>query len=203
MPVTKSLFDFINKFLPVSREEFHQLIAPIAESRSFPRKTILTRPGEIENNIYFIKEGLVRKYYKKESTEINTQISREGQVIHVQESFYSRVPSEFFVETIEHCQLEVMTYHGLEKLYSSSHKMEHLGRLVATLTLVLNDKWQVNQIKLSPRERFINFFTNYPDLIQRVPQKYLATFLNIKPETFSRFKHLLKENFRNELLEDK
>jgi CRP-like cAMP-binding protein len=108
--------------------------------------------------------------------------------------------SEFYVETIEPSEIDSIAYDDLEKLYASSHKMEHLGRLVATLTLVLNDKWQVNQIKLTPRERFIYFFTEHSDLVQRVPQKYLASFLNIKPETFSRFKHLLKENYTKEIL---
>jgi hypothetical protein len=47
---------------------------------------------------------------------------------------------------------------------------------------------------MSPRERFLNFVTKNPELMQRVPQKYLASYLNIKPETFSRFKHLLRNH---------
>jgi hypothetical protein len=71
--------------------------------------------------------------------------------------------------------------------------MEHLGRLVITITMVLKDKWQSQLVKLSPRERFVQFVTKHPELMQRVPQKYLASYLNIKPETFSRFKHLVKD----------
>jgi hypothetical protein len=52
-------------------------------------------------------------------------------------------------------------------------------------------------IKMTPRERFLNFIMKNPELLQRVPQKYLASYLNIKPETFSRFKHLLRSNSRN------
>jgi hypothetical protein len=48
-------------------------------------------------------------------------------------------------------------------------------------------------IKLTPRERFLDFVHKNPELLQRVPQKYLASYLNIQPETFSRFKHLLRE----------
>jgi hypothetical protein len=79
-------------------------------------------------------------------------------------------------------------------MYSSSEKMQRLGRLVITATMVLKDKWQSQLVKLSPRERFISFVTRHPELMQRVPQKYLASYINIKPETFSRFKHLVKDH---------
>jgi hypothetical protein len=59
----------------------------------------------------------------------------------------------------------------------------------------LKDRWQMQLVKLTPRERFIAFVTKNPDLMQRVPQKFLASYLNIKPETFSRFKHLVKGHY--------
>jgi CRP-like cAMP-binding protein len=126
--------------------------------------------------------------------EVNTQISSEGHIIHAQESFHSRTPSEFSIETIEPTELSSITYECLEKMYSSSEKMQRLGRLVITATMVLKDKWLSQLVKLSPRERFISFVTRHPELMQRVPQKYLASYLNIKPETFSRFKHLVKDH---------
>jgi len=58
--------------------------------------------------------------------------------------------------------------------------------------MVLKDKWQTSLIMQSPRDRFLNFVENHQEVLQRVPQKYLASYLNIKPETFSRFKHLLR-----------
>ena len=68
-----------------------------------------------------------------------------------------------------------------------------MGRLVVTAMMILREKWQMQLVKFSPRERFLKFVNRHPALIQRVPQKYLASYLNIQPETFSRFKHLLKE----------
>ena len=75
--------------------------------------------------------------------------------------------------------------------------MEHLGRLVITHTMVLKDRWQIQLVKMTPRERFLTFVTKNPELMQRVPQKFLASYLNIKPESFSRFKHLIKGHVRN------
>lgn len=189
--------DFLNKFIPLPEQEFNESIAPFIIKRTFGKKAIVTRAGEVENYINFIESGLVRKYYKKEKEEMNTQISNEGHIIHAQESFHSRTPSEYFVETIEPTEFSSITYDGLEKMYSSSEKMQRLGRLVVTATMVLKDKRQSQMVKLTPRERFIRFVTKHPELMQRVPQKYLASYLHIKPETFSRFKHMVKDHSKN------
>jgi len=190
----KSLLGFLNKFIPLGLDEYNELIVPCVIKRHFDKKSIITYTGEVENYINFIDSGLVRKYYKKANEEINTQISYEGHIIHSQESFHSRIPSEYSIETIEPTELTSITYECLERIYSSSEKMQRLGRLVITATMVLKDKWQSQLVKLSPRERFISFVTRHPELMQRVPQKYLASYLNIKPETFSRFKHLVKDH---------
>jgi len=190
----KSLLGFLNKFIPLSLDEYNELIVPCVIQRYFNKKSIITYTGEVENYINFIDSGLVRKYYKKANEEVNTQISYEGHIIHSQESFHSRIPSEYSIETIEPTELTSITYECLERIYSSSEKMQRLGRLVITATMVLKDKWQSQLVKLSPRERFISFVTRHPELMQRVPQKYLASYLNIKPETFSRFKHLVKDH---------
>jgi len=188
----KLFFQFLHKFVQLEETEFDQLIRPYLKIRAFKKKELLARAGEVENYLNFITKGLVRKYYKRGHEEINTQISTEGHIIHSHESFHSRTPSEYFVETIEPSRVISVSYDDLEKLYSNSHKMEHLGRLVITFTMVMKDRWQMNMIKLGPRERFLDFVHKNPELVQRVPQKYLASYLNIQPETFSRFKHLLR-----------
>lgn len=152
----------------------------------------MTKAGEVEDHFNFILKGLARKYYKKGHQEINTQISLEGHLLTSQESFHSRLPSEYFIETIEPTTVVSITHDDLERVYSTSHRMEHLARLLITYAMVLKDRWQMQQVKMTPRERFLNFVTRNPELMQRVPQKFLASYLNIKPETFSRFKHLLR-----------
>jgi CRP-like cAMP-binding protein len=171
MEHVRPFFQFLHKFVTLSEAEFDEHIRPYTQVRHFRKKQLISKENEIEDYFNFVTKGLVRKYYKKGKSEINTQISTEGHIIHAQESFHSRTPSE----------------------YSRSHKMERLGRLVITFSMVIKDRWQMNMIKLTPRERFIDFVNKNPDLLQRVPQKYLASYLNIQPETFSRFKHLLRK----------
>lgn len=193
MENVRLFFQFLHKFVTLSEEEFDQFIRPNVEVRHFKKKQLISTAGEIENYLNFITKGLARKYYKKGKQEINTQISTEGHIIHAQESFHSRTPSEYFVEAIEPTTVVSSSYDNLEKVYAQSHKMEKLGRLVITFTMVIKDRWQINMVKHTPRERFLDFVHKNPELLQRVPQRYLASYLNIQPETFSRFKHLLRK----------
>ena len=197
MDTTRPFRDYLSKFVELTDAEFEQQLMPVIKVRRFGKKELLTKAGEVENNFNFIIKGLIRKYYKKGSHEINTQISTEGHLIVSQESFHSRLPSEYFIETIEPSTVVSITHDDLEKVYASSHKMERLARLLITYAMVLKDRWQIQLVKMTPRERFLNFVTRNPGLMQRVPQKFLASYLNIKPETFSRFKHLLKGHVKS------
>jgi CRP-like cAMP-binding protein len=199
MDVVKPFLEYLRKFVEISEEEFRQSIYPFITIRKYAKKQIITEAGQVENYFNFIVKGLARKYYKKGKEEINTQISYEGHIIHSQESFHSRTPSEYCIEAIEPTTMISITYNNLEKIYALSTKMEHLGRLIITYTMVIKDRWQTQLVMHTPRERFIHFVNHNPELLQRVPQKFLASYLNIKPETFSRFKHLVREVSKNEL----
>jgi len=192
METIKPFQEYLRKFIELTDDEFDKNLMPVIKVRRFGKKEIITKAGEVENNFNFIVKGLARKYYKKGTHEINTQISHEGHLLVSQESFHSRQPSEYFIETIEPTTVVTITHDDLEKVYASSHQMEHLARLLITYAMVIKDRWQMQLVKMTPRERFLNFVTKNPELMQRVPQKFLASYLNIKPETFSRFKHLIK-----------
>lgn len=184
---------FLNKFIPLNEADFNEIIKPHIQIRQYKKKEIITKTGEVENYFNFIVKGLVRKYFTKGAEDFITQISIEDQLIHSQESFYSRRPSNYFVDAIESSTLLSISYDSLNDIFATSAGMERLGRLIITSMMVLNDHWQMSLLKLSPRERFLNFMQSNAALLQRTPQKYLASLLNIQPETFSRFKHLIKE----------
>src|SRR5215208_6528090 len=116
----KSFYDFLSKFVPLSQQEYDELILPCVIKRTFEKKQIITHAGQVEEYMNFIDKGLARKYYKKENEEINTQISYEGHIIHSQESFHSRTPSEYTIETIEPVELTSITFECLEGIYASS-----------------------------------------------------------------------------------
>jgi CRP-like cAMP-binding protein len=186
-----TLKQYVSGYTTITDEEFEYLTQKV-ETRVFDKKQQLIKIGETEQYLNFVVKGLVRKYFMKGREEMITQIAKENDLINSSVSFLNRTPSTYIVETIEPTTFISIKLDDLEDLYSKSHKMEHLGRLIVTNLFLQKEDWDHERMRLNTRDRFVHFVRNNSDLLQRVPQKYLASYLNIKPETFSRLKHLLR-----------
>ena len=187
----QSLYEYINQYTSVTQHEFEQ-ITMLLETVQCEKKHILTHKGQVEKYLYIINKGLVRKFFYKNKDEIVTQIAKENDLVCSSVSFLSQKPSEYVVETLEPCTLFAMSYDNLQKIYSMGYHMERLGRLITLDWLLQKETWEYDRLRQEPRERFIRFMRENNDFVQRVQQKYLASYLNMKPETFSRYKHLLR-----------
>ncbi|WP_205512888.1 MULTISPECIES: Crp/Fnr family transcriptional regulator [Longitalea] len=182
---------YIDQFIDLPAEELEALINSI-EVRSVDKKVRLTDVNETEKYLYFVIKGLARKFFYKGKEEIITQIAKEGELISSSVSYFSGMPSGYVVETIEPTTFYSLHHDRAEQLYSRYPKLERLSRLIITELFLQKEVWELERIRFSTKERFLRFMTDNPELFQRVPQKYLASYLNIKPETFSRLKHLLR-----------
>ena len=126
------------------------------------------------------------------SLEVITQLAGEGSLISSSVSFLAGSPSLYNIETLEPVTLLSISRESLDDLYSQSTAMERMGRIITTELYLAKEQWEQDHISYDVKTRFMKFVTQQPDLVKRVPQKYLASYLNIKPETFSRLKHHLK-----------
>jgi CRP-like cAMP-binding protein len=183
---------YISNYVSLSEQEFNYL-AGLFELRNFEKRQKLVEEGEVEKYLNFILEGLARKFFIRKNEEMVMQFSRENEIICCYDSFTSGEPSNFSVEALEAMVVVSITHDSMEKLYEFSPKMERLGRLIAVQEYLKKESFEYNRVRLTSQERFINFIRNNGNLLQRVPQKYLASYLNMKPETFSRLKHLMKK----------
>lgn len=199
MPLNKNyikyiekIYQYFNGFVPLTHEEFEQIL-PYFEFREFGKKQLVVKLGEIDEYFNIILNGLVRKYTIVGKKDVTLQLSIEGQMIHSEISFNTQTPSNTIVEPIEPTLLLSMSYKNLQIVYNKFPKIEKLGRLVITYMFIKKDFRDFSQLKKTTRQRFLDYMKSHPDMLQRVPQKYLASYLNIKPETFSRLKHLMKQ----------
>lgn len=185
------LYEYISRFISVTSSEVDQIYG-FAEMKNYDKKIIVVGEGEVEHYFNFILKGLVRKFFIKGSEEIITQIAKENDVINSSVSFLTGNPSAYIVETIEPTCFLSFSKSNIQQLYKIDRKYQKLGRLLMTEVLIQKEKWELDRLRLSTQDRFISFLGENEELFRRVPQKYLASYLNIKPETFSRLKHLLK-----------
>jgi CRP-like cAMP-binding protein len=186
-----TLRQYVSGYTVLTNEDF-ALLSRVLEIRNFEKKQQLIRAGEVENYLNFIVKGLARKYFYKGKSEVITQIAREKDMISSSVSYLSGAPSGYFIETLEASTFLSLSRNNLEQLYKESPRIERLGRLIITHFFLQKEEWENECVRLSTRERFVRFVQANPDLMHRVPQKYLASYLNMKPETFSRLKSLVR-----------
>lgn len=186
------LYKILHRFTGISRAEFEPLI-PYLKIRQFAKKQVILKAGEMEDYLSVVMYGLVRKYIVVDKKEITLQLATEGHLVQSEVSFLTRTISELTVESIEPCTLISMHVDDVQRaLYEIPHADE-LGRMIITYMFIKKDARTFTQLKKNTRERFLDYLTQNPHMLQRVPQKILASYLNIKPETFSRLKHLVSK----------
>ena len=186
----RALKHYINRFITLDDDDF-ALLSNLGEIRSFDKKTRLVDIGETDHNLNLVIRGLIRKYFLRGEEEVITQLAKEGELVSSSVSFLRKEPSGYIIETIEPTVLFSISQENVEHLYQLDTKWERLGRLIITDLYVKKESRDLDFIRYNTRERFLRFVEEHPEYLIRVPQKYLASYLQIQPETFSRLKHLL------------
>jgi CRP-like cAMP-binding protein len=187
----EKLLVYLQRFGDVNREALDQLI-PFLEIRRFEKKTVLVQLGEVDNYLNVVIKGLIRKYVPQSNKgEVTLQLATEGHLVQSEISFHHRTKSEVVLETLEPTTVVSIQYDNMKKALNTIPAMEELGQAIVKYMFIKKDARYFQQLNKSTRERFLEYIQNRPHMLQRVPQKILASYLNIKPETFSRLKHLL------------
>ncbi|WP_205512887.1 Crp/Fnr family transcriptional regulator [Longitalea arenae] len=187
----EQLLVHLQRFSPISREGLEQLI-PYLEIRRFDKKKKLVNQGEMEDYLNIVIKGLVRKYIPSSIRgEVTLQLATEGHFIQSEISFHHRLPSEVVIQTLEPTVLVSVKFDRMQDAMDKVPEAEALGRAIIMQMFIKKDSRYFEQLNTSTRQRFIEYMNTHPEMLQRVPQKVLASYLNIKPETFSRLKHLL------------
>lgn len=187
----KRVKHYLGQYAPLNGHD-DLLLNQLIEIRSFGKHSRLTEIGEQEQYLNFVVKGMLRKFFYRKKQEVITHLTPEGHILSSGVSFFSQRPSKYCVEAIEPCVVASISRENLERLFSSDPKWELAGFRIMTEFLLEKDAWLLDKIRYTPRERFLRFMDENPELVQRIPQKYLASFLDIKPETFSRLKHLTR-----------
>jgi len=147
--------------------------------------------GQLCRYVGFIEQGLVRYHLDNDGEQQTLYFSKEGEFVCNYQSFLPRAPSNTSIQAIEDCSLMVISYENLQKLYKDIAEGNKLGRL-AIESVFLNSLQQLKSFyKDSPAARYQQFLKAYPDLIQRVPQYYIASYVGIKPQSLSRIRKRL------------
>jgi len=188
-PTMSALKNHLQRFYAISDEDFEKVSVYFSVKEFKPRE-FLIKEQEMEENVFFVVKGVLRKFFRRDKHEVVTQFYLEGDFAHAAVSFYTGEPSIYSIEAIEPTVCLSMRKVDFEKMLDEVPGFEKLYRRVLTNLYVKKDLNEYHKARQSKKERFLNFCKEQPDLLQRIPQKYLASYLEMAPETFCRLKHV-------------
>ena len=168
-----------------------EIIMPSFENKKFKKKLTLLKIGEVSNEVYYIIKGCIRLYCEKDGEELSTYFFTEDMFAGSYDSFLSRKPSKVAIETLEECEVLVLTHDSQENLYKVFPKMNEFIRKAIEQRFVLLHDLFISYLLNSPEERYLILQKDRPDLLQRVPQHQIASYLGINRVSLSRIRNRL------------
>lgn len=179
--------DQMSEFMPLSESEA-KLVDDCIPVKTFKKGTLLLREGQVANESYFCIKGCVRMYYLVDGEEKTTFFYTEEQAIAPMKSYINRIPADHYLECVEDTTLAVLSYDKEQELYKHLPGFESVCRVSMEDDFGKQQDMIASYITNSPEQRYLNLMKNRPELLNRVPQYHLASYLGVKPESLSRIR---------------
>ena len=173
-------------------EEEKNALRTLDNFRFYPKGSILLKEGQFSSDSYFVIKGCLRTYYVLEGEEKTTAFYTEMEALNPF-CVIQKTASEYYISCVEDSLLGISNPEMEFAMFAKFPKFETLCRLLSEEQLA-KQQIEFDSFKTSsPEQRYLHLLQNRPDLIQRVPQHQLASFLGIKPQSLSRLRSRIME----------
>jgi len=184
----EKLFTVLMTVYPLS-DVLKKFLSQRVKLQNFKQGDTLLLPGEIANHIYFITKGLLRAYYTDDEGDEQTfWLMMENDMMASAFSFFTRRPGELTIEVIEDCELISIDYDTLQEVYKEFIEFNVVGRVLTEKYYTLSDERAMILRMKKIEDRYWYMLDNHPEILSRVMQKYMASYLGTTAETLSRVK---------------
>jgi len=185
------LFDFIAKYISLTDEEKNALLS-LNLFHPLKKGTVILKEGQKSQESYFVLKGCIRVYYVIDGEEKTTAFYTELDAL-TPHCVINKAPSDYFISCVEDSILTISTADMEAEINSQFPKFEIMCRKLSE-ELLAKQQMNFDEFKTSsPEQRYLNLIEKRPDLIQRVPQHQLASFLGIQPQSLSRLRARILE----------
>lgn len=186
-----SEFDKNNPKAPELTPEEMEVVKKLNMEKSAKKGTILLREGDDSTNTFFVLSGCIRQYYLVDGEEKTTEFFTEDQSIFP--AGPSSTISKFYLECVEDTKYTITSASQQKEIYEKFPRFESLCRIATEQEFAEYQEKAAKYMISSPEERYLNLIDTRPDLLNRVPQYQLASYLGVKPESLSRIRKRLSQ----------
>jgi CRP-like cAMP-binding protein len=183
---------YFSKFATLTEPEKSAIYAG-AGIQTFPKDTILLRDNQVSKEVYFVLKGCVRQYYIIDGEEKTANFFTEEQWVLSLNSQARNTPAGFFYDCVEDCTLVVSREEDYNPMYLAFPRFEAISRLILEKEFSYQQAIQASYITSSAEQRYLNLLNLPSDLVHRVPQYQIASYIGVKPETLSRIRKRLSK----------
>jgi len=174
------------------KEADFSLITEQFQFKKVSRKTMILKEGSVCKEFFFINSGMIRTFINHDGEDVTTWVALPGTIETSAQSFLKQTPSSLNLQAITDCELLVMSRESYYHLLQTNPVFNRLAiQMIENFYLRIEDRFH-SYLFLSAEERFRKMKTQYPFHFDKVPLKYLASILRIKPETLSRLRKKIK-----------
>lgn len=186
------VFNTYLKQFPHYTPQVYETILPYLTLREIKQGDYLLKEGKICREIALVEKGLLRLFYHNtDGKEVTNCFCKEHTIITSYSSLITQHISDISIQAIEPSRLIVFTYDTLQKLYKEQLFWQQLGRLAAENEMITTECHNRFLSDLSATERYKQILETENELLQRVPLNFLASYLQVAPETLSRIRNKL------------
>jgi len=168
--------------------EIWESFAALLKRKSYKKNEIIKEVNKKENNLSIIIKGSAGIFLWKENSTICLDISYENEFFGDYMSFLTQKPTKLFTKAIEPVEILSISFSDLNELYKSSAIGVNIGRIAFESLFIHKQAQQIDLLMLTAEERYLKLLERQPEIIQRTPQKHIASYLGITPESFSRIR---------------
>lgn len=178
-------YKYFKLFHEISPDDFELLTSQL-RTRTFKKGDLLTVPGQVQKELYFVKRGVQMSYFETNRKTHVIAFTYSPNICAIPESFLFQKSSTYSLTCLTDSEMDYITFEGLQKLFDRSQSLERLFRRMTEFVLVGMISRHIELHSLTMEERYTAFCQRSPHLLQLVPHKYIASYLGIDPTNFSK-----------------
>lgn len=175
-------------------EEQATTFVSFLRSKKTKKKEVLLHAGKVANDAAFVVSGCFRSFqFDENGHEVILQFAPSNWWITDNYSFISQQPNRTSIDCIEEGEVFLLSREDQIRLFDLVPPFERYFRIISENALVAHQQLVIDNLGLTAQERYAKFCTRYPTLVDKIAQKYIASYIGVTPEFLSKMKaHLLR-----------